>query len=142
MDFILQYNSIVNKNKNLFYFNNYCNDMQEFMDWLSYNDVSISEFEELNEELKNVYLTRKGEYIMSGFRTIKAAMLSLLGTNDDNLENHMENIIEFLSFYNKNQYYIDILGNKSNRFKRVKEYFNNNKQVMLDIIDEYLVLIQ
>lgn len=67
MEFSLEYNKIVNKNKNIFYFINYCQDTQEFKDWLQYNNISFTSYDKLDKEFKKICLEEKRKYIEDYF---------------------------------------------------------------------------
>ena len=67
MEFKLEYNKIVNKNRNIFYFQYYCNDVEEFKDWIKYYNISFPAFEKLNDEFKLICLDEKKKYIEDYF---------------------------------------------------------------------------
>ena len=66
-EFVIEYNAITNKNKNIFYFKHYSTGITEFSDWIKYNNICIEDFQELNEEFKNIYLKKKRRDIIKEF---------------------------------------------------------------------------
>lgn len=138
MEFVLQYNSIVLKNKNFFYINNYCTDVKEFSEWLQYHSLTINEYEELsNEEFKNFYLEQKKQQILNNISKIQAIMRASLASANNSIEDNIVNIINVLCIYNENKYYIDVLQSKDKRVKRIRDYIERNKSVMYQLIEEY-----
>ena len=55
-EFELKYNEITNRKRNVFYFQYYCYNPDEFRDWLIYNELSLKDFKLLNNEFQNIYI--------------------------------------------------------------------------------------
>ena len=111
MEFNLEYNEISNRNRNLFYFKNYCLDTREFKDWLNYNDISFIEYEDLNKELGTIYLKHKYKIISSKIKRYRQLL-------DSNALISIEQLEEIYKHYYKNRYYINIFANRgSSLFK-------------------------
>ena len=143
MEFNLEYNAIVLKNKNLFYFSNYCIDLNEFRDWLDINQITIEQYEGLNTDLKNVYLNKKNNELIKEFNNIRKIMTDLVDNNDDDtLFERINNILYFFTFYKENEYYIDIISKKSKAIRRIKRYFETNKEEIKQMITDYVLFAE
>lgn len=122
MEFELEYNAVVNKNKNLFYFKNYCLDHKEFRDWLKHNDISVDDFESLNEDLSKIYLRNKYRGLMS-FIKKNESILNDLDDFDDNNIDSLITLREIYFHYYENRYYINLLAYRG--FSIFKNYYND-----------------
>ena len=70
MEFVIEYDNVVVKNRNLFYFQNYCNNIEEFKEWVKYNDVPISKLEELDKEFRTIFLEEKKKRLLYDYSNI------------------------------------------------------------------------
>ena len=122
--FDLQYNDIVNKDKNLFYFENYCLDTNEFKEWLKHNKLNYFEYEDLSESLKSVYLEYKAEYIENLFDRYT------------NLYNKNKNIIYLRRLYDMylcEKSFIKILKQDNGKFQYIYNFFKTNRNMLNNI---------
>ena len=71
MEFELEYDSVVNKNKSLFYFQHYSSDTTEFTNWIQYNTISVEDYKTLCKELQDVYMEHENNIIVEKFKYIQ-----------------------------------------------------------------------
>ena len=131
MEFEIQYNNIVNKNKNLFYFENYCVDYKEFKDWLKYNHntVSIKEFENLDEQKRSIYLEIKRDYITSNFKIYRIEHHNIGQKKyDDITKSQLRKYLlaEMYKFYLDNKYYVELTKDIDKFINKTYEFINEN----------------
>lgn len=70
MEFKIEYNTIVNKNKNIFYFQHYSQDIEEFNDWIEYHNINFEDYNKLCKEFKEICLEKKKTYIEHYFASL------------------------------------------------------------------------
>lgn len=127
--FELEYNSVVNKNKNLFYFNNYCTDYKEFKEWLNHNDISIEEFESLNDNIQDIYLLHKANHIID-------CMQECLKGSKSTFEDKLKIMKNYYNACKDNLYYIEILANIKNDVSYIFSSMINDMHEIADTLDE------
>lgn len=128
MEFELEYESNVIKNRNLFYFNNYCNNYFEFEEWLKHNEICMIEFEDLNQELKEIYINKIENYIVETFKTFQNDIVNI---------GRKERIERFkIIYYDIWLKYYYIINNylKSNNMKTIKEWIIENQDFIMRYI--------
>lgn len=98
-DFDLEYNSIANRNKHIFYFQYYHSDTEEFRDWIQYNFITPCDFKLLCDEYKKIYV------VHSINRLIKKYKKDLMKFNRD--PEYILDMIDVFKEFNINMtYYI------------------------------------
>ena len=140
MEFELQYNTVVLNNKNFFYFSNYCNDIEEFKEWLKYNhnNVSIEEYKELDDEYKiSIYLDTKRKYIIDMFQKYKDELKNInqLYSNNYRLctDSKKYLFVQMYEFYLQNKYYIELIKEYSVPMQNIY-FFIDSKRGQLERI--------
>ena len=128
MEFELEYNTITNKNKNLFYFNNYCTDYKEFRDWLEYNEITIEEFKTLNEYVQDEYLKYKANHIID---SVEQCLKANRNCFQDKL-NIMEN---YYNICHTNLYYIEFISNMDTPISSIFSEFINDMNEIKEILE-------
>ena len=120
-DFILEYNSITNRNRNIFYFQHYANDINEFSDWIQYNNICVEDFQQLSETFKIVYLEKKRKDIIARFIKCNSTDNSnnklyklYLFYHDEHIYMQMIDDDEIREIFN----YVNLMRDIYNRFKR------------------------
>jgi hypothetical protein len=124
-DFVIEYNSITNRNKNIFYFKHYTEDIDEFKDWIHYNNICVDDFQDLCESFRNIYLDKKRKDIIERFIKCNSSdngnnklyKLYLLYHDEYEFMQMMNDEI-IIEIYN----YVNLMKDIYNRFKRK----NNN----------------
>lgn len=80
--FEIEYDTVVNKNKNIFYFINYCINPQEFKDWLIHNDITQKDFYDLSSNFQTIYIRHTRNKIVSEFNFYKSVISNIYDDND------------------------------------------------------------
>ena len=128
-DFNINYNSVVNKNRNIFYFKYYCNEEEEFKDWIKYNKITRNDFYELDKSFQNIYLLYVAEYIINEFNFYRQFISSITDYND-----LLKIVSVFCYLHEEFNYLFDMMENINDEIKLIIEKF---KQNMNDIKNLY-----
>ena len=94
--FELEYDRIVNKNKNIFYFKYYCSDIQEFKDWIHHNIIHPNDFQELKEEYKETYV------VFCINKLVKSFKKDLMKFNKDIESYNIKDMVKIFEDFNIN----------------------------------------
>ena len=127
LTFEIQYDAVVNKNKNLFYFINYCQDIQEFKNWLEYNDITLYQYNQLNDEMKELYCQKKIHNIIEVMVIYQNDIKNIKRLPRD-IQNIQRKIIlrDIYDYFLDNKYFINHLKDRSNDINKIFNYFNEN----------------
>ena len=129
MEFVIEYNNVVARNRNLFYFKNYCDDIEEFKEWVKYNDIPISKLEELDKELRIIFLEEKKKYLLYSYSNVQNMINA---HNDKNYDDeHMINTQKYEDDDNKlksiNDIYWESLRKYHNIMQKLVDFYNDNE---------------
>lgn len=119
--FELEYERVAIKDRNLFYFENYCLDTKEFKEWLNYNKLYYCEYENLNEELKRIYLGFKSNHIQTVFKRI----IQRYRNSRDNI--YLERLY---TFYMCEEPFIKILSEYNDYIEKIYNFYKNNNSII------------
>lgn len=130
-EFELKYNEITNRKRNIFYFQYYCNDIEEFKDWLTYNELTTKDFTLLNKDFQSFYIQHIYE-IMIKFLSNSLEICARLGIQDKQIKYYID---ETQILMNRFSYYTCLFDRKKKR-----NIINKIKQFLL-IYPGYIIIL-
>ena len=131
-DFSIDYESVVNKKRNIFYFKYYCNNIEEFKDWIQYNKITRNDFYELDKSFQNIYLLYITEYIIHEFNFYRQFIVCITDTND-----LLKILSVFYYLYEEFNYLFDMIQDINDEIKfitlKIKNNINDIKYFISDV---------
>lgn len=127
LTFEIEYDAVVNKNKNFFYFIHYCQDIQEFKKWLEDNDITLYQYNQLNDEMKEIYCQKKMDDIIQVMIIYKNDLNNIKRLPRE-IQNIQRKIIlrDIYDYFLDNKYFINYLKDRCNEMNKIFNYFNEH----------------
>ena len=125
MEFQIDYERHVIKNRNLFYFNYYCHNYTEFEEWLEHNNICMAEFEDLIPDLQKIYIQKIEKHIIDTFKTFKVDIMYI---------DEQEKIKRFKILYDiwlRYSYLMNQWMNHNNDIIMIRNWFINNQYQLM-----------
>ena len=144
MEFQLQYNAVVLNNKNFFYFENYCNDDQEFKEWLKYNHntISIADIDRLDEHKQDIVYSIKEKYLVDIFLKYREDVVNDIPSQYANdyatcRKKRGYALKKMYEFFIDNEIYIDILRDRNIFLNNIWSFVNKKEQDLIKCVNEF-----
>ena len=127
MEFELQYNEIVLRNKNFFYFIHYCQESREFEIWLEDNEINFEQYNQLDEHFKEIYNNKKMNDIICVIKIYKNNMIKVKQYPYEQRHEQRRNILkDMYKYFLDNEYFIHTMKDKSYEINEILNFFNTN----------------